>query len=190
VLGGPKMRLGALVLLAPAACVIFVCWLLPANTFVVFKRPDRGTITVSRSGVELGAPPDRYPADGFAHIEPYVSKLLVPSSRIRWVSIFTPAGDRGLALHANGMNVELHLTVEWRAEPKREAAIRSFFAARDIGASEDYLAGNGGVPDATRLLAYPIAGGATEVTALTKRALQELCGVSPSEPLDIGFTER
>lgn len=133
----------------------------------------------------VGIPPTALPM-----LRPYVSKLLVPSSKSRWVSIFTPAGDRDLALHSNGMDVDLHLTVEWRAEPKREAAIRSFFAEQDIRASEDYLAANGGVPGATRLLAYPIAGGAAEVTALTKRALQELCGISPSEPLDIGFSER
>jgi hypothetical protein len=184
------MKLAALALSILAAGFIFVRWLLPANTFVVVKQPDRGTVTVSRSGVTLEAPPDRYPADGLAHLEPYVSKLLAPSSRSRWVSIFTPAGDRGLALHARGTDVQLHLTMEWRAEPRREAAVRSFFAARDIGASEDYLAGNGGVPDATRLLAYPIAGDAAEVAALTRQALQELCGVSSHEGLDIGFTER
>jgi hypothetical protein len=54
----------------------------------------------------------------------------------------------------------------------------------------DYLAGNGGVPDATRILEYPLSGSTVEVTALTKRILQELCSVSPTEALDIKYTAK
>jgi hypothetical protein len=93
-------------------------------------------------------------------------------------------------LHATGGTVEAHLTVEWRQEPNREVAIRTFFASLGTPPSEDYLAGNGGIPDATRLLAYPLRGDALALAELTKRILRELCGVSPAEPLNIGYTER
>jgi len=36
----------------------------------------------------------------------------------------------------------------------------------------------------------PIPGSAAEVTALTKRILQELCGVSPAEALDINYGDK
>jgi hypothetical protein len=52
-----------------------------------------------------------------------------------------------------------------------KALSREVFGAGRI--QQDYLAGNGGVPDATRLLAYRISGGSVEVTALTKRILGE-----------------
>jgi hypothetical protein len=80
--------------------------------------------------------------------------------------------------------------VAWRQEPEREAAIRAFFGALNIQPTVDYLAGNRGVPDATRMLAFPLTGNPSQVTDLAKRILQELCGVSSSEPLDIHYPER
>jgi hypothetical protein len=64
------------------------------------------------------------------------------------------------------------------------------YVQSDRPPSHDYLAGNGGVPDATRILDYPIGGSTAEVTALTKRILQELCGVSPTEALDIKYEDK
>jgi hypothetical protein len=180
-------KLARLVIAVPVACGV-ACAAPP--DFIIFKRPNGGTVTVSRTGIQLEGPPDRYAVGAFEHIESYVSRLLAASARRRSVSFFTPAGDRGFALDATDARVEAHLSVEWRDERPREAAIRGFFASRGLSPTEDYLAGNGDVPDATRLLAYPLAGSASEVTAITKRILQELCGVSPGEALDIGYTER
>ena len=115
---------------------------------------------------------------------------MASSREKRFVGIFTPAGDRGLGLYAGDGRIEANLNVEWRREPQREAAIRAFFGGLGIQPTVDYLAGNGGVPDATRLLGFPMTGNASEVAALTKRILQELCGVSSTEPLDIRYTER
>ncbi len=77
--------------------------------------------------------------------------------------------------------MEAGLTVEGRLEGKRKAEICAFFGSLSIAPSRDCLAGNGGVPDATQILHYPISGSTANVTALTKRILQELCGVSPTE---------
>jgi hypothetical protein len=180
------MKLARLIVALPVACAV-ACAAPP--DFLIFKRPNGGTVAASRAGIQLEGPPDRFTVGAFDHIESYVSRLMTSSSKSRWVSLFTPAGDRGFALHAGDAGVEAHIDVEWRVEPQREATIRGFFNSRGIAPTEDYLAGNGDVPDATRLLAYPLAGGSLEIATLTKRILQELCGVSPSEPLDIGYTE-
>jgi hypothetical protein len=39
-------------------------------------------------------------------------------------------------------------------------------------------------------LDYPIAGSSGEITALTKRILQELCDVAPTEALDIKYGDK
>jgi len=86
--------------------------------------------------------------------------------------------------------VHANLFVDWRKDPPREAAIRAFFSSLAIAPSRDYLAGNGGVPDATRILEYHITGTPSEVTTLTKRILQELCSISPAEALDISYRDK
>ncbi len=128
--------------------------------------------------------------NGFHHIEPYVSRLLVPTNHFKALHIFTPDGNRGFGFSARDGRVEVGLMVEWRQEAQKEAAIRAFFSSLGIAPSRDYLAGNGGIPDATRILDYPITGSTAEVTALTKRILQELCGVSPTEALDIRYEDK
>ena len=157
---------------------------------MVFHRPGGGTVTVSRDDIRLDPPPDRYPVNGFDHIESYVSRLLAPSGGFKSVDIFTAAGDRGFELQGRNGHIDAVLTVEWRQEHEREVKVRSFFASLGVAASEDYVAGNGDIPDATRILAYPVSGSAAQLAELTKRVLQELCGISPSEPISIRYKER
>lgn len=164
--------------------------LFPRNTFFIFPRSDGSTVTFGRKSVSFESAPDYYPKNGFNHIEPYVSRLLKPAKHIRFVSIFTPDGERGFGLTARGTVITADLIVEWREEPQREAAIRSFFDSLGIRPSQDYLAGNGGVPDATRILAYPLKGNVPELTAITKRILEELCWISSTEALNIQYSEK
>ena len=171
---------------ALAAYVLFF----PRNSFINIRRPGGGIITFSRTGVSFQPAPDHFEKNGFDHIEPYVSRLLVPSNRFKFVQIFTPDGNRGFGLTARGGVVEAGLNLEWRQEGQREATIRSFFGSLGVEPSQDYLAGNGGVPDATRILEYPVKGSAPQVTALSRRILQELCGVSPTEALNISYGEK
>lgn len=159
----------------------------PDDTIIGFRRPGGGEITFSRGGVSLRAAPDFHAKNGFDHIEPYVSRLLVPASHLKFLHIFTPDGKRGFGFSARGGTAEATLTVDWRQKAEKEAAIRAFFSSRGIAPTRDYLAGNGGIPDATRILQYPIAGSTVEVAALTKRILQELCGVTQTEALSIGY---
>ena len=164
--------------------------LFPRNMFISFSRPSGGKVTFSRTGVSLEAAPDHYASNGFDHIDAYVARLLVPTKQFKFLHMFTPDGTRGFGFRARDGVVEAGLIVEWRQEAQREATIRAFFSSLGIKPSRDYLAGNGGVPDATRILDYPITGSTAEVAALTKRILQELCGVSPTEALDIKYTNK
>lgn len=162
----------------------------PRDTFICFSRRGGGTIVFSRGGISFMAPPDRYTANGFDQIGPYVSRLLVATSQFKSVLLFTPDGRRGFALSAKDGTVQAALTIDWRQEAQREADTRALFSSLGIAPSQDYLAGNGGVSDATRILEYPLSGSAGEVTTLTKRILQELCGVSPTEALDIAYLDK
>jgi hypothetical protein len=184
------MKIVVVVIVVLASGAVVYCRLVSANTFITFRRSGGGTVTFSRWRIEFEGPPDHYSTGAFGHIESYVSRLTGPSSKKRFVSIFTSAGDRGFGLNAINGRIGASLTVQWRQEPQREAAIRAFFASRGISPTQDYLAGNGDVPDATRVFNYPLTGNASEITALTKGILQELCGVSPAEPLDIQYTEK
>jgi hypothetical protein len=134
--------------------------------------------------------PDRFPHNGFDQIESYISRLLVRSPQFRSAIIFTPDGNRGLGLHARDEEVTANLQVDWRQNPKREAAIRGFFTALGIKPRRDYLAGNGGISDSIRCFSYPVVGTVGEITLLTQRILSELCGISPTEALDITFQQR
>jgi hypothetical protein len=164
--------------------------LFPRDTFISFYEPSSGKVTFSSSGVSFESAPDHYAYNGFDHIEPYVARLLVPTKHFQFLHIFTPDGNRGVGLSAKDGVVKAVLTVEWRQEAQREAAIRTFFSSLGIAPSEDYLAGNGEMPDAIRFLDYPVSGNTTEITTLTKRILQELCSVSPTEALHIAFREK
>jgi hypothetical protein len=178
--------LAIVVLLAVFGYALFF----PRSTFITFTTSKGRGITFSRSGVSMEAAPDHYAANGFDHIQPYVSRLLVPTNRFKSIALFTPDGNRGFGLDARDGVVTAGLTVEWRQEPQKEADIREFFKALQIEPSRDYLAGNGGVPDATRVLDYPIKGDADQISALVKRILHELCGLSPGEPLDITYRDK
>ncbi len=184
------MKIALLVVVGIIAVAVVAYFLrFPRDTFISFSRPGGGTITFSRTGVSFEAAPDHYATNGFDRIEPCVSRLLVPANRFKFLHMFTPDGNRGFGLDAKDGVIWADLTVEWRQDAQREAAIRAFFSSLGIAPSQDYLAGNGGVPDATRILDYPVKGNAAEVTALTERILQELCGISPREALDISYRE-
>jgi hypothetical protein len=178
--------LAAMVLLGVVAYRLFF----PSSTFITISTSNGGGITLSQSGIAREPAPDHYASNGFDQIDPYISRLLVPTNRFKSIAIFTPDGNRGFGLDARDGVATAGLTVEWRQEAQREAAIRAFFKELQIEPSRDYLAGNGGVPDATRILDYPVKGNAAEVTILAKRILHELCGVSPNEALDITYRDK
>ena len=71
----------------------------------------------------------------------------------------------------------------------REAAIREFFARRSISPSDDYLAANGGVPEAARILSFPMPRDAALVAQIAADLLREIYRLRDSTALDIRYTE-
>ena len=182
----------ALLIFAALIIVAVIAYFLsfPRNTFISFSRPNGGTVTFSRTGVSSEAAPTITPrmvSTTSSRMYPVCSCPQIISSSCRYSR---PTAHAALGLSAKNGVVQAGLTVEWRQEAQRETEIRAFFGSLGITPSRDYLAGNGGVADATRILEYPISGSTADVTALTKRILQELCGVSPTEALDIKYTDK
>lgn len=161
----------------------------PANTFLMFKRSNGGLIWVGRSSIRIDPPPDRYPTNGFDHIQEYVARLASPTKGFKSAIVATEAGDRACSFWSRDGRVEVALSVEWRDEPEREARIRAFFDTRHVAASEDYLSDNGAVAGSTRNLTYPLRGSVTEMTEAAQLILGQLCGISRTDSLNISYRE-
>jgi hypothetical protein len=153
-------------------------------------------VTVDEDGKELGdakwvdiPEPDHFASDGFAQIESYVSRLLRSSARFTSVIIATPNEQMAVCLWQRAGVPEFTLSVEWRSEAERERAVRQFFSERGLSTSHDYLAGNGGVPDATRCLGYFLPPDVQFITALTKDVLRQIYQLREHDALDFSFEE-
>ena len=84
----------------------------------------------------------------------------------------------------------LGISADRRRQRKLEKAIRDFFAKRETDHTEYYIAGNGNVPDATRILTHRVSGDALEVVEMCRKVLWEICGVGQKEGLDFTLQER
>ena len=153
-------------------------------------------VTVDEEGNQLGdgrwvdiTKPESFVFNGFAYIEGYVSRLLRSSASFTSVLIATPNGQTAVSLWRRDGVPEFSLSVEWRSEPERERAIRRFFDERKLSTSHDYLAGNGGVPDATRCLGYFLPPDVQFITTLTKAVLQQIYRLQDSDALNFTYEE-
>src|SRR2546423_962401 len=143
------MKIALLIFVGVIVVAVVAYFLLfPRNRHISFSTPRGGTVTFSRAGLSVQAAPECYHTNGFDHIGPYVSRLLVPTNHFKFLHMFTPDGNRGFGFTARDGVVQAGLTVERQQEPQREAAIRAFFSSLGIAPSRDYLAANGGVRDA------------------------------------------
>src|ERR1035441_5182993 len=152
-------------------------------------------VTVDENGKEKDGhwveipKPDSLASDAFSHIERYVSRLLQSSARFTSVIIASPDQQVAVSLWQRGGVPEFTLSVQWRAEPERERAVRQFFSERGLSASHDYLAGNGGVPDATRCLGFFLPPDVQFITTLTKDVLCRIYRLREQDALDFSFKE-
>jgi hypothetical protein len=153
-------------------------------------------VTVDENGKELGdakwvdiPEPDHFASDGFAQIESYVSWLLRSSARYTSLIIATPDQQIAVSLGQRGGVPHFSISVEWRSEPDRETTIRQFFDERGLATYHDYLAGNGGVPDATRCLDYYLPPDVQFITTLTKDVLRQIYQLQEQDALDFSFEE-
>jgi hypothetical protein len=172
-------------LIATGAAIYFFRYPLRARgSWMIVSTVDADGVPVGRAGLVRVPEPETVVHDGMSQVGPFVTRLM--SSRGGFISLIvsTPDGQMGFGVFTERGRARLSLNVDWRAEPERERAIRGLFAGLGIAPSEDYLAGNGGVRDATRILTYPAPDGPPKLAALSRRVLREIYGVADSDPLD------
>jgi hypothetical protein len=81
------MKIGLIILFSVMVVAVGAYFLLvPRDILISLKRSGGGAVTFSRTGVSFEAAPDHYATNGFAHIGPYVSRLVVPTNRFKLLS--------------------------------------------------------------------------------------------------------
>lgn len=153
--------------------------------------------SVGQSGNQLGEvrqvtlpETEQVPAEGLAHVGEYVSRLLGSEAAFASLIIATLDRQRGFLVWRRGGEITVSTHVDWRMDPQREQAIRQFFSSRGLAPTQDYLAGNGGVPDATRCLSYPCGSDARQIADVYRSLLSEVFGVAEAEGLGFCYQER
>jgi hypothetical protein len=162
-----------------------------------FRREKKmRVVTLGENGKEPGderwvriPKPESFRFDGFDRIEGYVSRLLRASAPFTSLIIAAPNKQVAVDLWQRSGIPGCTLFVDWRAEPERERAIRQFFAQRELSPSQDYLGGNGNVPDAIRLLAYHLPPDVQFITGLTKDVLRQVHQLRAQDGLDFTYQQ-
>lgn len=159
------------------------------SQWMIVSTVDADGNPIGKSQLVRIPDPDVVMHDGLSRVEPFVTRLMASRARFTSLMIFTADGEQGIVVFYEHGQARLEMNVDWRSEPKKEHDIRRLFAGLGIAPTEDYLAGNGGVPDATRILSYPVLGDASKVAALCCRVLREIYGVTDTERLDFTYEE-
>jgi hypothetical protein len=128
-------------------------------------------------------------ANGFEQIERFVSRVLASGMASSWVQLSTKSGRTAISIAKHKSKLTLGLTVHAKRQRSREAAVRQFFASRHISPSADYLAANGGVPETTRVLDFPMPNSSTAVARVASDLLREIYRLRDTTTLDIRFEE-
>jgi hypothetical protein len=151
-------------------------------------------ITVDRDGKQIGdgewvdiPKPEHFATDGFCQIGSYVSRLLAPTSGVASLIIGAFEYDCGLALHNRDGKPQISILIDWRRDLQIEQAIRETFERLGLAPENDYLAGNGGIKDATRVLGYHVANDCQFLTNLCADILERVYKVPRTSGLDFIF---
>jgi hypothetical protein len=177
-------------LVALLAAVLLVLYLIPGKPQMMHVTcvGEDGRAT-SSEWVRI-KPPDLYKVDGMSHVAGYVAELAASDAEFAHLKIFSPDCNRGFSLlKRRGEPITASIIIDWRKHPAKEKRARDFFAALTIQPDLDYLAGNGNVMDATRILHWSIGQDAAFVTEISERILIELCDIKQHEALNITFEE-
>ena len=140
--------------------------------------------------------PDRFPSGGFSRLEEYVARLLRSKAKLTSLIIATADQQNAMFVSFRDDLVQLHLCADTRPIPGtrhvigNELAIRSYFKKLRIDPTEDYLAGNGGVKDATRCLTYPVIGDAKHISDLCISVFRDVFCVGDEKGIMITYQER
>jgi len=87
-----KIALLIVVLLIVVALAAYFLFFPRDADFIIFSKPGGGSVALSRTSVSFEAAPDHYAMNGFDHIDPYVTRLLVPTNKFKFLNFFTPDG--------------------------------------------------------------------------------------------------
>ena len=126
--------------------------------------------------------------NGFAEIEGFVSRVLASKAPSCWAIFSTKSGNTSISVGSLNGAVTLGLSADARSQAQQKA-IRAFFARRDIAPSQDYLAGNGGRPNATRILSFPMPRDAKAISELATDLLRAVYRLKETTTLDMRFEE-
>ncbi len=120
-------------------------------------------------------------------IASYISKLNVPSPKFKSLIITKPETEEGLSLDSRNGQVNIAFLVDWRKKSDQEKSIRDYFSKIKIHPNRDYLAGNGDIPDATRVVEYHLSGDDNQITDLVIDILRSICNIKSEDPLNIHY---
>ncbi|WP_171160075.1 hypothetical protein [Usitatibacter palustris] len=126
--------------------------------------------------------------DGLAQVKPYMARVLASEASSSWAQFSTNSGHTAISLGKRDGRLYLALTVEVK-QRKREADVRAFFSKRSILPTSDYLGANGGVPEATRIMDFPIPNDVGIAARIATDLLREVYRLRDTTTLDIRFEE-
>lgn len=166
--------------------------------YVLFRRLNETqtvVITVDSDGTELrremvvDPTPDRIDRNGLLRFGDYFGRLTASRARFSSVIASSFSGDRAfLVMKENGV-VSVSLSIDWRSDPEKERRARRMFKELGIPPTEDYLAGNGGISDATRYLQFPLPANTLRAKSICLRVMREIEEIQPEEGLNYTFEE-
>jgi hypothetical protein len=153
-------------------------------------------VSVDKNGNELGDGKwedipvvDSFAKNGFSHLKLYIEKLMQSPKEFSALIISTPNDRTGVGVWKRDGIFRLDIAVNWRSEPELETTVRDFLNSRAVPLVEDYLAGNGNVPDATRILHYDLPQDTDEITSLVRDFLKQVYGLRDEDALNFIFQD-
>jgi len=129
----------------------------------------------------------RFSINNSENLKLHISRLLASPDDSRSLLIQCVKSERGFSLLKLDSTVQALFTVDSQDSSGREAALRSFFRELGTDPTNNSVGGNGTDSGRFLCLSYSLRGDAAELTALTKRILVELCGISPQETIRVSY---
>ena len=135
-------------------------------------------------------PADRYESDGLSHLESYVKRLVEFEGFLATILIFALDRQRGFSIYKTDGEPNIGLIFDTNSDGVKEKKARDFFSAKGCAVLQDYTAGCGSIPDATRILHWLAPDNVLALTSLATEVGVELCGFSLSEGLELRYNEK
>lgn len=150
-------------------------------------RINKKIVCFDQDGKQLGPSEDMPGADsvpnGLSAIPSYVVRLFGSGAEFASLMVTVPDGTGGCGLTRRNHECQVLFPIDWRRYPEQERCLREFFTRHGIAPAHDYLAGNGGVPDATRILMYALPDSSERVALLCTELFAGCFGVSAGDVL-------